>query len=107
MVVWSGNGAQTGQVDDSGVFAQRYDASGNKVGGEVLVNTTTTGVQSNPVISMADNGDFVVAWSSQSVALGWDVYARRFSVDGTGQIVPNTTGGSTNEFLVNSATSGT
>jgi len=106
VVVWSGNGAQTGQVDDSGVFAQRYDSSGNKVGGEVLVNTTTTGVQSNPVISMADNGDFVVAWSSQSASFGWDVYARRFSVDGTGQIIPKSTGGSTNEFLINSATSG-
>jgi Ca2+-binding RTX toxin-like protein len=105
VVVWSGNGAQTGQVDDSGVFAQRYDSSGNKVGGEILVNTTTTGTQSNPVISMADNGNFVVAWSTLNATTGWDVAARRFTVDGSGQIVALSTGGSTNEFVV-SANSG-
>jgi len=100
VVVWSGNGAQAGQVDDVGIFAQRYNSGGVKVGGEVRVNTTTTSTQANPVIGMADNGDFVVAWATLNATTNWDIAARRFSVDATGQIIAKVTGTSTNEFVV-------
>ena len=100
VVVWAGNGSQTGQVDDVGIFAQRFNASGVKVGGEVRINTTTASTQANPVVSMADNGNFVVAWSTLSASTNWDIAARRFTINSSGQIVALATGGNTNQFAV-------
>jgi Ca2+-binding RTX toxin-like protein len=67
-----------------GVFAQRYDASGNPTGSEFQVNTYVTGVQARPVIATLANGGFVVAWQSdqQDGALG-GVYAQRYTAQGT------------------------
>ena len=57
VITWEGADA-----DKKGVFGQRYDASGNLVGNEFSVNTTTAGDQKNPDISAADDGSFVVTW---------------------------------------------
>ncbi len=46
---------------DSGIYAQRYDASGNAAGGEFQVNTTTPDVQFIPSIAALSGGGFVVA----------------------------------------------
>lgn len=62
VVVWSGSGTQVNNVDGDGVFMQRFNASNAKVGGEVLVNTTTAGVQSRPTVAMDENGNYVVSW---------------------------------------------
>lgn len=48
------------------VKAQIFDASGNKVGAEFLVNTTTPLAQLNPQIATLSNGDFVVVWCDAS-----------------------------------------
>ena len=49
----------------NGVAGQRYDALGNKVGGEFRVNTNTNHDQHIPsVLSFADGG-FVVSWTSE------------------------------------------
>ena len=45
-----------------GVFAQRFDASADKLGGELQVNTYTTGTQYGPDVAMIANGDFIVTW---------------------------------------------
>lgn len=45
-----------------GIFAQRYDSSGNPLGTEFQVNTSTIGNQSNPAISFS--GNFVITWES-------------------------------------------
>jgi hypothetical protein len=98
VVVWEGNGTQTGQVDSLGVFGQRFDAGGNKIGTEFRVNTFTTGDQAGPGIAMAPDGSFVVAWESDGQdGNGFGVYAQRFNSDGT------RSGG---EFRVNSFTIG-
>ena len=50
-----------------GVFGQRFDASGTKIGSEFQVNTTTTDYQGDyggPAIAMTPSGSFVVVWSS-------------------------------------------
>lgn len=47
-----------------GVFGQRYDASGIKVGSEFLVNTTTQSSQDNPSVATLAGGGFVVTWGS-------------------------------------------
>jgi hypothetical protein len=66
-----------------GVFGQRYDADGNRVGSEFLVNSGTIGDQGYGLaIASEDAGDFVIAWGSspQFSDLYTDVVARRFEV---------------------------
>jgi len=95
IIAWSGNGAG----DTAGVFAQRYDAAGVPQGGEVLVNTFTTGTQGVPSIAMDASGDHVIAWIDTSQdGSGNGIYAQRFSAPGVAQ------GG---EFRVNTFTTGT
>jgi hypothetical protein len=43
-----------------GVYAQRYDASGNTVGSETRVNTTTSSEQWFPSIAALPDGGYVV-----------------------------------------------
>jgi hypothetical protein len=101
VVAWDSLGqeplpATSGGSTEIGVYAQRFDANGNKVGTDILVNTETTDDQSNPSIAMNADGDFVVTWQSenQTAAIDgmYDVYAQRFS--NTGNAVGS-------EFLVN------
>ncbi len=60
VVTWS-SGGQDGS--GLGVYAQRYDATGAAVGGELKVNTYTSLSQSSPAVAMDNDGDFVVTWS--------------------------------------------
>jgi len=80
-----------------GIYAQRYSSSGNKVGGEFLVNTTTAGDQTNPAVAMNALGDFVITWQSQGQdGSGWGIYAQRYNSSGDkvgGQFQVTTTGG--------------
>ena len=87
VVVWSSYG-QDG--DRSGIYGQRYDRFGAKVGSEFPVNSDSTGDQQRPSIAMAKDGSFVVAWDSYQDLLGThhpippsDIFARRFGSDGT------------------------
>jgi hypothetical protein len=47
-----------------GVFGQRFNASGARVGAEFQANTYTTGYQFLPQPAVAAGGSFVVVWSS-------------------------------------------
>ncbi len=98
VIVWSGNGTQTDQVDTTGVFLQRFDAEGAPLGEETRVNTTTTNTQDLPAVAMDVDGDFVVTWQSLAQdGSGQGVYAQRFDASGAMQ-------GS--EFQVNTFTTG-
>jgi len=86
IVVWhsgpSGNeAAQDGSGD--GVFAQRYDGSGQKDGSEFIVNQYTTGDQVRPAVAYTADGSFLIAWESPGLAAGDEVYARKFTSAGT------------------------
>jgi hypothetical protein len=63
VVVWTSFG-QDGS--SSGVFGQRFDPSGTKVGAEFRVNTFTTDGQFAPSVAMTPAGEFVVVWESES-----------------------------------------
>ena len=87
--------------DEFGVFARRVSPSGAAFGPEFMVNTHTLDSQSEPAIDFDDNGDFVIAWSTEyqdGNATG--VFAQRFSlpplatldVDGNGLLDPLTDG---------------
>jgi hypothetical protein len=93
VVVWHSY-AQDGS--GAGVFGRRYDRAGTPLGGEFPVNLYTTGDQTRPVVAVASDGRFVVAWESDGQD-GSDlgIVARRFDASATPQ------GG---EFLVNTYT---
>ncbi|MBF9194471.1 hypothetical protein [Microvirga terrestris] len=50
IMFWSGEGTQEGHKDDSGLFYQRFDARGEKIGSETRLNTTTEGEQSDLLV---------------------------------------------------------
>ncbi|MEY4980123.1 MAG: hypothetical protein RLZZ352_2393, partial [Pseudomonadota bacterium] len=80
-----------------GSYVQRFDASGDKVGAETLVNTTTDSEQLNPVVTALTNGGFVVTWQSYQDDSGYGIYAQRFDANGakvgTETLVNTTTDG--------------
>ena len=84
-----------------GVFAQPFDASGAPVGGELQVNTHTSGYQRLADVAQDDDGDFVVAWQSRyqdNEDSSEGVFAQRFTtpialdIDGDGAFLPLTDG---------------
>lgn len=60
VATWAGFDA----AGSRGVFAQRYDAAGLRVGSETLVNTTTSGHQEAPSVAALAGGGYVVTWES-------------------------------------------
>ena len=80
-VTWASN-LQDGS--SYGIYAQLYDAAGVAQGGEFLVNTTTAGGQTTPAIAMADDGSFVISWSSggQDPDGSTGIYAQKFDASG-------------------------
>jgi len=80
VITWTSLG-QDGS--DFGIYAQRYSAAGQPLGGEFRVNTYTTDRQYGPAIAMDSAGDFVVAWESEGQdGSGEGVYAQRYSAAG-------------------------
>lgn len=99
VVAWEDSSQSGGDVSDYAVRAQLFSASGVKVGGEFLANTTVAGRQTDPTVTALENGRFVIAWEDYSQSggdtSGYAVRAQLFNANGT------RAGG---EFLVNTAT---
>jgi len=51
----------------SGIYAQRFDSLGNKVGGEFRVNTNYTNGQATPAVAMDSAGNFVIAGRRRAI----------------------------------------
>jgi hypothetical protein len=63
------------------VFARIFDASGNAIGNEFLVNLTSSMCAAPDLAASADGG-FIATWMVKDLAVknnGWDISARRFS----------------------------
>ena len=73
LVVWTSEGSNGPDTSSGSIQLQYYAADGSPVGGETLVNTVTGGGQSWPSIALDPDGDFVIAWGSQTSA-GTDQY---------------------------------
>ena len=76
------------QLDDGSsyydIFAQRYDADGNRVNDEFQVNTYTYYNQRDPVVAALEDGGFIVAWRSYNQDhSGFGIYAQRYDANGT------------------------
>ena len=78
-----------------GIYAQRYNASGAAMGGEVQVNTTTASSQEQPSITGLTDGGYVVSWmSSFQDGSGYGIYAQHYNASGVavgGEVQVNTT----------------
>jgi hypothetical protein len=99
VIAWASAGSSGSDTSGLSIQAQRYDSDGVPQGGELQVNTYTTGDQTGPAVAMDADGDFVIVWHSTGSA-GTDndrtsVQAQRYDSDGLPQ------GG---EFQVNSYT---
>lgn len=79
-----------------GVYARRYNSSGQAQGNEFRANTFTTSDQMFPNVAMDADGDFVIVWQSYlQDGSEYGIYAQRYSSTGV------TAGG---EFRVNPVT---
>ncbi len=81
VVTWQDYGASAGDGSGAGVLAQVYSAAGVPAGSAVLVNTQTTGDQTQPVVTSLASGGFVVTWMDAS-ASGTLLKAQLFSASG-------------------------
>ena len=83
--------------DSFGIGGQRYDAAGNAVGSEFLVNTYTNDIQALPSVTNLSGGGFVVTWISYGQGPRGNIYGQRY--DAAGAAVGS-------EFRVNTQTVG-
>ncbi len=68
--------------NDTGIFGQRFNSSGAKVGPEFQVNTYTTGAQDYPRVALDHRGNFVVVWQGPALNAGLGVFVQRFNSSG-------------------------
>ncbi len=93
VVVWRSNQVTANAYD---VFVRTVSLSGAPTGGELRVNTFTTGIQTGAKVAAGPTGNFVVVWESnnqESATSGVDLYARLLrpsgDVDGNGVLNVN------------------
>ncbi|WP_372832414.1 Ig-like domain-containing protein [Pontibacterium sp.] len=101
VVTWQNWNPASGDASGEGISGQRFDADGNAVDGEFLVNTHTSETQSSPVVMGLSDGGFVVVWHGFDSATGDEsasgISGQRYDADG------NRAG---EEFLINAETYG-
>ena len=95
VVAWA-SASEDGSGD--GIYAQRYDLNGTKVGNAFRANVTTSGNQTAPAVALDSLGNFVIVWQTATGdGSGDGIYGRRYAFDGTALAT---------EFRVNSTTTG-
>jgi hypothetical protein len=92
VVVWQSFTQEAG-FTNTGVFGQRYDASGAPLGAEFRANSFTTNDQQMPSVAIDASGAFVVVWESDGQ--GGQIIGQRYDAAGAPQGT---------EFQVNSYT---
>jgi Ca2+-binding RTX toxin-like protein len=96
VVAWADGQAIVPDVDARSIRAQRYDASGDPIGADFVVNTTTAGEQGKPAIQALATGGFLITWESEPiVALNREIRGQLFDAFGAKQGV---------EFFINTTT---
>ncbi|WP_107851448.1 VCBS domain-containing protein [Oceanimonas marisflavi] len=82
IVVWTANHSANPDGSSHGVYGQRYDANGNEVGGEFLINSYIPGTQSNPSVTGLEDGRFVVVWQGVGGGGADEIYLQLFDAGG-------------------------
>jgi hypothetical protein len=86
---------EVGSAND--IRGRAYDADGNPVGDDFIINTTTANNQSAPTITGLSDGGFVVSWTSEEGAGAVDIRGRMYSPSGTPV---------SDDFIINTTTDG-
>jgi predicted phosphodiesterase len=95
VVVWEDDQNNDGSYD---VYARGFNANGSQRFSDRVVNTVTSGQQTDPAIAMDAAGNFVVAWEDDQDGNNYyQILARGFTAAGAQRIAPLT---------VNSASAG-
>lgn len=87
VVVWDSAG-QDGWGE--GVYGQRFDATGAKVGPEFQISSNAPSAQLDADVAMDAAGNFVVAWTSTDEPDGWswELFGRSYGADGSARGEP-------------------
>jgi len=89
VVTWTGG--LSGYPNPNGIYGQRLNNLGVKVGGEFLVSTFATGNPQQSSITALDDGGFVVTWqSSNQDGSGTGIYGQRFDANGQAVVLTTT-----------------
>ncbi|MGL4320516.1 MAG: M10 family metallopeptidase C-terminal domain-containing protein [Paracoccaceae bacterium] len=87
--------SETGGTSGTDIRAQIYGTDGSAVGGEFVINASTTANQKAPDITALSNGRFLVSWHSfDGAGNEYDIRGRIFTASGTalgGDIIINST----------------
>ncbi|MEM9219159.1 MAG: hypothetical protein AAGD25_33095 [Cyanobacteria bacterium P01_F01_bin.150] len=90
MVVWQSgdqlSGASGQDGDESGIFAQRFTATGQFIDGEFQINQYTPGRQTVPAVAVTPEGKYVTVWEGSGPS---DIYARFYGDNVTDPILPD------------------
>ena len=62
----------------SRIYAQRFQANGNRVGGEFRVKSYSKYYNECPYVAGLSGGGFVVCWQSNQEGFEWGIYGKRF-----------------------------
>lgn len=88
LVVWQGgyfydgnNVSPGGDGDGPGVFAQRFDRTGKRLGTSFRLNRTVAGDQLTPNVAMTPSGDFVAVWQDCTPRCS-ELHVGRFTAEG-------------------------
>lgn len=95
-----------------GIYAQRFNSEGVALGSETLINSTTVGAQTHPVVTELSNGNVVISWTDEGGAdgNGTGVFSQTFTFDMTPPDAPlivsidNDTGASASDGVTNDTT---
>jgi Ca2+-binding RTX toxin-like protein len=92
VVTWQ---SQNQDGSDAGIYQQRYNAAGERVSYELLVNSTTVNRQCAPSVTALSDGGWLVTWlSNNQDADLFGIYQQRYSSRGVavgGEVQVNTT----------------
>ena len=83
VVTWQSNG-QDG--NENAIVAQRFDANGNKLYSEFIVNQVGTGNQVTPDVLEMVNGDLIFLWQTWANSGTKEVMGRRFRTEAGGYV---------------------
>lgn len=84
VVVWDSY-FNDGDLTTTYIAAQRFSATGRKMGGEQILDAYEDGYSTQPTVAALSDGGYAVAWefSVDTVLNETDVYARAFDKNGT------------------------
>lgn len=80
VVTWRDDSGTGGDASGTSIKARVFDADGGAAEGEFLVNTQTTGAQSDPHVATLTDGRFVISWTDEGGEGGADVKAQIFAL---------------------------